>query len=60
MVLAPVCVRRGLVHVLYWRRAGAVWAADFSDPPAPIEGRYSHLKNVRDLKGNAIPSTGPA
>jgi transposase InsO family protein len=41
--------RRSLVHVLYWRRAGAVWAADFSDPPAPIEGCYSDLMNVRDL-----------
>ena len=41
--------RRSLVHVLHWRRAGAVWAADFADPPTPIEGRYSHLTNVRDL-----------
>lgn len=51
--------RRSLIHVLYWRRVGAVWAADFSDPPAPIEGRYEHLANVRDLAGQDQLSSLP-
>lgn len=51
--------RRSLIHVLYWRRVGAVWAADFSDPPAPIEGLYRHLANVRDLAGQQQLSSMP-
>jgi transposase InsO family protein len=38
-----------LVHVLHWHRPGAVWAVDFSDAPAPIEGLYPHLLAVRDV-----------
>src|SRR3954452_25084008 len=30
------------------RRPGAVWAADFSEPPQPVEG-YPRLLAVRDL-----------
>lgn len=41
--------RRWLVHMLHWTRAGAVWAMDFSDPPAPIDGLYPKLFCVRDL-----------
>jgi hypothetical protein len=40
---------RWLVHVLEWTRAGAVWAMDFADPPAPIDGLYRKLFCVRDL-----------
>src|SRR5262249_29832485 len=28
------------VHVLHWPAAGAVWAMDFAEAPAPVEGRY--------------------
>lgn len=41
---------RALVHMLRWHRAGAVWAADFSTPPLPIDGVYRRLFNVRDLE----------
>ena len=40
---------RWLVHVLEWTRAGAVWAMDFADPPAPIDRLYRKLFCVRDL-----------
>ncbi len=36
------------VHVLRWDR-GTVWAMDFSEPPAEIDGRYQSLLLVRDL-----------
>ena len=35
--------------VLHWTRPGAVWAIDFAESPAVIDGRYSHLLAVRDL-----------
>jgi len=38
-----------LVHVLRWRRAGSVWAMDFTEPPTPIEGQYVKILVVRDL-----------
>jgi transposase InsO family protein len=42
--------RRGLLlHRLRWERAGAVWAADFTQPPAPLEGCFPALLAVRDL-----------
>lgn len=41
--------RRWLMHMLHWTRAGAVWAMDFSDAPAPIDGLYPKLFLVRDL-----------
>jgi transposase InsO family protein len=34
---------------LHWRRAGAVWAADFKERREPIEGRYSSILAVKDL-----------
>ncbi len=40
---------RALLHVLQWRRVGAVWAADFCTPPLPIDGVYGRIFNVRDL-----------
>ena len=36
-------------HRLHWHRPGAVWAMDFTEPPAPIDGRYDYLLAVRDL-----------
>ena len=34
---------------LTWRRAGAVWAMDFSQAPQLIDGRYDTIFAVRDL-----------
>src|SRR5262249_37199009 len=39
----------GRLAVLSWLRVGAVWAADFSWPPHPVEGRYPRMLSVRDL-----------
>jgi transcriptional regulator with XRE-family HTH domain len=36
-------------HVLHWPRPGSVWAMDFAEPPAPIDGHYPYLLAVRDL-----------
>ena len=38
-----------LLHVLRWQRPGAVWAMDFAEAPAAIDGRYDYLLAVRDL-----------
>jgi transposase InsO family protein len=40
---------RVLLRVLHWQRAGAVWAADFAEPPVPVDGCYDRLLAVRDL-----------
>ena len=40
---------RPLVHTLQWRRPGAVWAMDYTDPPHPIDGVYEQILLVRDL-----------
>jgi transposase InsO family protein len=37
------------VAALLWLRVGAVWAADFGRPPAPLPGGYDRLLCVRDL-----------
>ena len=37
------------LHVLHWQVPGAVWAMDFAQPPAPIDGRYPYLLAVLDL-----------
>lgn len=36
-------------YVLHWQQPGRVWAIDFAEPPAPLEGRYGYLLTVRDL-----------
>ena len=43
--------RRGseLVCWLRWTRVGAMWAADFTQPPWPIDGLYPLVFAVRDL-----------
>jgi hypothetical protein len=41
--------RRPPGRALHWTRPGAVWAVDFSEPPAPVEGSYARLLAVRDL-----------
>jgi len=40
---------RQLAPVLHWKRAGTVWAMDFAEPPAPVDGVYRQLLAVRDL-----------
>jgi transposase InsO family protein len=40
---------QGVVHVLEWTTPGAVWAMDFAQAPAPIDGAYPYLLAVRDL-----------
>lgn len=37
------------LHELCWHRTGAVWAIDYTDPPAPIDGIYSSILVLRDL-----------
>ena len=37
------------VHTLRWTRPGTVWAIDYTEPPCPVDGIYSHLLLVRDL-----------
>jgi len=37
------------LHVLHWTRVGAVWALDFAEPPAAVDGHYPWLLAVRDL-----------
>jgi transposase InsO family protein len=37
------------LSVLHWTRPGAVWAMDFAEAAAPIDGVYPYLLGVRDL-----------
>jgi hypothetical protein len=34
---------------LRWQQAGAVWAIDYAEPPAPVDGRHKAVVSVRDL-----------
>lgn len=45
--------RRQLIFSLRWTRAGSVWAADFSDPPLPVNGIYDKILCNRDLPSHA-------
>lgn len=38
-----------LAHELVWSNAGAVWAMDYTDPPAAIDDWYRDILAVRDL-----------
>jgi transposase InsO family protein len=51
---------RRLVHRLIWSRPGSVWAADFSHPPAPIDGGFRRLLAVRDLASGMVLEAAPA
>jgi transposase InsO family protein len=46
-----VCRRRyhQTQRVLHWATPGSVWAMDFTEAPAPIDGLYPYLLAVRDL-----------
>ena len=37
------------IHSLRWTRPGTVWAMDFTEPPAPVDGIYDRVLLVRDL-----------
>jgi putative transposase len=37
------------MRILHWQVAGAVWAMDFTQAPAPIDGLYPYVLAVRDL-----------
>lgn len=37
------------LRVLSWPVPGRVWAIDFAEPPAPIDGRFGYLLAARDL-----------
>jgi transposase InsO family protein len=41
--------RRHPPHILHWRRPGSIWAIDFAEPPAPVDGCFGYLLAVRDL-----------
>jgi len=46
-----------LLHVLRWQQPGTVWAMDFEQPPAPVDGIYPYVFLVRDLaSGNQLLS----
>ena len=38
-----------LLEHLIWTRPGTVWSADFTEPPAPIDGIYPYILCIRDL-----------
>jgi transposase InsO family protein len=40
---------RQALYVLHWQVVGTVWAIDFAEAPAPIDGIYPYLLAVRDL-----------
>jgi hypothetical protein len=40
---------RQALHVLHWRRPGAVWAMDYAEPPLPLEEGLTDVLAVRDL-----------
>lgn len=37
------------IEELVWTQPGAVWAVDYTEPPAPIDGAYRKILAVRDL-----------
>jgi hypothetical protein len=44
-----------VVHALRWLKPGTVWAIDFLDAPAPVDGLYRYVFAVRDLaSGNML------
>ena len=49
-----------LMHTLRWVQPGRVWAADFTDPPEPIDGVYDKMLLVRDLASGKNLAALPA
>jgi transposase InsO family protein len=54
--------RRILLYALRWHRPGSVWAMDFAEPPAPVDGLYDQILCVRELSSGyqlwALPTIG--
>ena len=48
-----------LIHVLRWTQPGYVWAMDFMEPPAPVDGIYRWVFVVRDLGSGQMLQTLP-
>jgi transposase InsO family protein len=44
-----VCDHDGSMECLTWKLPGRVWAADFTQADAPIDGVYPYVLSVRDL-----------
>jgi transposase InsO family protein len=44
---------RQALYVLHWQVPGTVWAMDFAEAPAPVDGLYPYLLAVRDLASGA-------
>ena len=40
---------RAPLRILHWLVPGRVWAIDYAEPPAPIDGQHGYLLAVRDL-----------
>jgi len=40
---------RQVIESLHWKHPGTVWAIDHSEPPRPIDGRYTQILAARDL-----------
>jgi len=53
--------RHKLWHLrsLRWTRPGTVWAMDFAEAPAPIDGVYRYLLLIRDLASGRMLLTLP-
>ena len=49
-----------LLEHLVWTRPGTVWAADFTAPPAPIDGIYPYMLCIRDLASSCQLLVCPA
>jgi transposase InsO family protein len=51
------CRHQPLAYVLRWLWPGTVWAMDFTEPPARVDGTYKAILLVRDLaSGNDLLS----
>jgi putative transposase len=37
------------LRILHWTTPGRVWAIDFAEAPAPLDGRFPYLLAVRDI-----------
>jgi transposase InsO family protein len=52
-----------LLHTLRWTTVGAVWAMDFAEAPAAIDGTHLYLLAVRDLASGQqllwLPTVAP-
>jgi len=49
-----------LLHVLRWKRPGAVWTMDFADAPLPVDGLYPKILAIRDLGSGKLLASLPA